>query len=226
MRTLSTGKINIEAKLVFPNDVAVTSNGDIVVIDTSRYVKFFDENGNYTGFSSTLIDKVEPRTGIKTKCVATSSAGKHLVGDINRRMITIHEKQTGGKDLVSSSGKISLTIMPRYLAVSKNQQVIVSDWESKKAVSMTMSGQQLFTINTWKVNGKSDAKPYGLTFDPEGNIYIVVRRSNDSHIHQYTNKGEFVKCIAQKLYHPNGLAWYKDALYVANQRSVLIYKQE
>ena len=133
---------------------------DIVVIDTSKFVKFFEENGNYTGFSSMLIDKVEPRTEMKTKC----STGQYLVGDNNRRMVTIHEKQTGGKDF--SSAKISLPIMPRYLAVSKNQQVIVSDLETKKAVSLTMSGQQLFAIHT--------RKPYRLSFDPEGNFSTLL----------------------------------------------------
>ena len=165
-RTLFTWKTNIQAKFVYSHDVLVTPHEDIVVIDTSKFVKFFQENGNYTGFSSMLIDKVEP--GMKTNCLATRSTGQYLIGDNNRRMITIHEKQTGGKDFSPdfSSGKISLTTMPRYLAVFKNQQVIVSDWETKKAVSLTMSGQQLFAIHT--------RKPYGLSFDPEGNVSTLL----------------------------------------------------
>ena len=213
-----------EAKLIQPNDVAVTSNNVLVITDTSKYVKLFQSSGQYMRSICTLTQGENPDTKVETRCVAVSSQGFIVVGDKKRELITIHHETN---NLFYNS--IKTGIRPCYLEVTNKQNILVSKWKSRAVHAYNMeSGKEVFVIDSWKRAGESgDAEPHGLASDSEGNVYIVVRKRyayNDGHVHVYNEQGQYLQCIVKGLFDPCGLAWWNNSLYIADaKKGVKLY---
>ena len=209
-----TSPDNKEAKLIKPTDVAVTPKNNIIIItDTSKYIKLFHPDGQYMRSICTLTQDENPDTKVDTWCVAVSSQGFIMVGDIERRLITIHSESDN-----SFYKSIKTRIEPLSIAVTSQLNILVSNWQESKVIAYNMeTGGVEFVIGRWKLAGESeDAHPMGLACDTEGKVYIVVRTYDTGHVHVYNEQGQYPQCIVKGLYCPQGLAWYNNSLYIAD----------
>ena len=208
-----TSPDNKEAKLINPNDVAVTPNNKIIITDTSKYIKLFHPDGRYMRSICTLTQDENPDTKVTTQCVAVSSQGFILVGDNKRCLITIHSESDN-----SFYKSIKTSIGPDHIAVTSQLNILVSNYNERKVIAYNMeSGGEVFVIDSCKLAGEpGNAKPLGLACDTEGSVYIAVRTYDTGHVHVYNEQGQYLQCIVKGLSHPYGLAWYNNSLYVAD----------
>ena len=210
-----TSPDNKEAKLIEPNNVAVTPNNIIIITDTSKYIKLFHPDGQYMRSICTLTQDENPDTKVDTWCVAVSSQGFIMVGDTRRGLITIHSESDN-----SFYKSIKTSIKPRYIAVTSQHNILVSNWDESKVIAYNMeTGDKVFVINRCKLAGVSrGATPMGLACDTEGKVYIAVRTLvlNTGHVHVYNEQGQYLQCIVKGLYCPQGLAWYNNSLYITD----------
>ena len=210
-----TSPDNKEAKLIEPNDVAVTPKNKIIITDTSKYIKLFHPDGQYMRSICTLTQDENPDTKVNTGCVAVSSQGFIVVDDTERGLITIHHESDS-----SLFKYIKTSIRPVCIAVTSTNNILVSDWRESKVIAYNMeTGGELFVIDSWELDGEpGNAKPGGLACDTEGSVYIVVRTldANTGHVHVYNEQGQYLQCIVKGLYCPQGLAWCNNSLYIAD----------
>ena len=219
---------NPEGKLYHPRFVAVTSNNNIVItdLDQSTGIKIFDVNGSFVRSFSTL--PPGEKTGSSVLSIGVSNQDEIIVGDWNNQCITIH---TQSGTLIK---KTHTPLKPTNLATNSHL-IIISDWMTRKAKGMTRDGRVVFTIDRFKVDGK-EGGPDGITCDSNDDLFIAVMQVmdesdsswylNTGHIHQYDSNGTFTRCIIRDLYCPIGLAMYNGKLYIANDKSILVYCQE
>ena len=211
-----TSPDNKEAKLINPHYVAVTPNKKIVITDTSKYIKLFHPDGRYMRSICTLTQDENPDTKVNTRCVAVSSQGFIVVGDIERGLITIHSESDN-----SFYKSIKTSVGPLRIAVTSTNNILVSNWGERKVIAYNMeSGGELFVIDSWKLAGVSGyAGPWGLACDTEGNVYIAVSTEefNTGHVHVYNEQGQYLQCIVKGLFEPSGLAWCNNSLYIADR---------
>ncbi|XP_072049255.1 uncharacterized protein [Amphiura filiformis] len=215
-------------ELVHPWDVAFTTQGQLVVTDQSKNVKMYDVNSNTMFSFSTLSPDEDPSTEVTTSGVAVTPMDDIIVGDSSRKVVTIHSKAGAWEPR-----KITVPINPVYVASNNRRSILISDWTERKVIAMNFHGETLYNIDDFKVEGHVSA-PMGLACDIDCNVYIAVIKYNETtgkviagtgHIHQYDNKGTFIRCIAKGLYVPRGVALSNQgSLYVANETSILIYK--
>ncbi len=222
-----------ESKLNRPSATAVTSEGQIVVVDRSQYVKMFDGSGVY--LQSFCLPE---GATMYSKSVATT---KHhiVVGESTTGMITIHDH--GGFVLTS----FKASVKPNHLAVNSKQRILICQSgigthlasSKPKAKVLSLTGEDILTIGSFTLRDHgfvldiSETQLYGITSDRDDNMYIVVRpdpklcsaKTNRGHIHKYDKNGNFVACILSGLYMPKGIAWSNDSLYVADNRNVKIF---
>ena len=227
--TIKSHPTNPAGKLLYPFSVAVTSDNRVVITDQSTYINIFHVNGSFVNSFSTLApgEKPVPRVNGSGFGIALSNKNEIIVGDYDRQCITIH----------TQSGvfikKVPTSIIPWHLATNSHL-IIISDWEARKVIGMTRDGKVVFTLDTFLVDGKVGL-PDGITCDSNDDVYIAVREVDEStgnayvntgHIHQYDSNGVFTRCIIRDLYFPRGLTLSKGKLYVANDKSILVYGQE
>ncbi|XP_072048853.1 uncharacterized protein [Amphiura filiformis] len=217
-----------EAWMVSTRDVAVTSHGQIAIVDTeSQYVKLFNEKGTYLRMFSVGTDE---RQSIEVQpwSISVASNGDILVGCRIRKVITIHDGDD--EKLVNT---VNLSIHPHFMATNNKQYIFVSDWEVKKVHAVNYAGDVIFSLESFTVDGKP-GKPAGLTCDEENHVYIAVSQydpannhsiTNTGHIHQYSPWGRFMRCIITNMYFPRGITWYNDIIHAANFTGVSMYSK-
>ena len=239
-----------ETKLLYPTDVAFTSPQHLAVVDQTRFVKIFDKEGAFL-YSFTIkggTDRQEERP--KAYSIEVASDGQILVGDVRRKVITIHKELDSTWEWI---GKVVLDIEPHFLAIGDFQNghqnyqqngghhVLVCDWKSGlvKAVDLAAAEDSaiIFQIDSFTVDGYHGL-PKGVAFDNDNQrFFLAVSRLDDStnkknvyintgHIHEYSNSGQFQRCICKGLNHPRGMRWHKGTLYIANTYSVVILRVE
>lgn len=217
-------------EIIHPWDVAMTTKGQLVLSDQSKFIKLYDMNANMLSNFSVLSPDEDPLTEVTTSGVAVTPLDDIIVGDSSRSVVTIHSKDGNWVPR-----KIHVPIRPVYVACNNRRHIFISDWLEKKVIAMSFQGDILFQINNFKVDGRTSV-PKGLTCDPEGNVYIAVVIYNErtgkvvagtGHIHQYDNDGVFVGCILKGLYVPRGITISNQgAIYVANQTSIVIISRQ
>ena len=227
--TVKSHPTNPAGKLLYPVRVAVTSDNNVVITDQSTNIKIFHVNGSFVKSFSTLApgEKSVPRVKAFAIGIAVSNQNEIMVGDRDRQCITIH----------THSGvfikKLLTPIIPFYFATNSHL-IIISDWKARKVIGMTRDEEVVFTLDRFVVNGEGGV-PDGITCDSNDDVYIAVKKVNEStgygiantgHIHQYDRNGVFIRCIIRDLYCPHGLAMSKGKLYIANDTSILVYSQE
>ncbi|XP_072049756.1 uncharacterized protein [Amphiura filiformis] len=218
-----------EARMISPQDVAITSRSEIAIADTeSQYVKIFNEKGTYLRMFSVLSDENQT-TMVQPFSISVASNGDILVSCVTRKLITIHDADDGR--LIST---VKLNIKPHYMTTNNNQQIFVCDWAVKKVHAVNYAGDVIFSLESFTVDGKP-GMPAGITCDEEYHIYIAVMHfnpadndcpfANTGHIHQYSHWGRFIRCIITNMYSPRGVTWHNDTIYVANARCVSMYRR-
>ena len=228
-----------------PVDVAVTLDNQLAVANESRNVwldKLFKGYGTKEEGNFTITENETQSTPGNVNAVAVSRTNRILAHDCSRNKVTLHDldgtrirlidlKYNSERNFLGRPknllGKVDSNDHSNYLAVTSNNYIVISDYLSRKLIAVKMSGDVVFQIDNWLVDGNALARPRGVTCDEDDNIYVAVHPGgfNTSHVHMYDISGVFRSCIATGLFCPFGMAWSNGSLYIANGNSVLIYKK-
>ncbi len=195
--------------------LAVTSLGDILVADDSRYMKVFNINGKYQHCFTTS----------QSSDIALDRLGNVVAGD------TVYTYPEGKfKSTLNCYGE-------RHIAINSRDQIIFNYFSASsiydKIVVMDFYGNEVLTF-TPEVNEDVTDKlviVQGIKCDVHDNIYVAmsVRRNYEvmprtGHIHKYNPSGVFTRCIASGLQNPTDLALEQNgSLFVADFSSILVY---
>ena len=219
--------------LLYPCDVAITSQQNLVVVDASYLAKIFNIHGSYIRSINTLTPEEDPSTWVNNPVMVSVTCNNEIIiANSHNWILTVHREIDGWQPR-----KIKLDIQPIFLSTNRLGHILVTGDKDKDKASvvkaLTTSGQEVYTIDAFMVDGKVGG-PEGLVCDETGCVYIAVMKFNEKtgnvflntgHIHQYDHRGNFMKCIIQGIYSPYGLTMSKSGsdLYVANMKSVLKY---
>ena len=248
-----TGKCGYKFTLECPNanenfkrpvDVAVTLDNQLAVAGESPNVWLYklckENSGERKGNFTTVTENETPNTQDSINAVAVSRHNRILAHDCSKNKVTLHDidgprirlidlkyNSERGFLRVNQLGKVDANDHSSYLSVTRNNYILISDYLSRKMTAVKMSGDVIFQVNTWHVDGNAQSRPRGVTCDEDDNIYVAVHPGgfNSSHVHVYNISGEFRSCIATGLFCPFGMAWSNGSLYIANGNSVLIYEK-
>ena len=202
-----------------PIAIASINNQFMVVDNTNGVIEMYKEDG-FLAFQFTTLPLNEVGT-FKTDLwsIAAKKNGHILVGDAQRKVVTVHRPTDGG--ILST---MPVTTTPRFLAVDCNDRVVISGDDEKQVAVIDDNGTTLLTIKP-TVDGQQVGCCQGVCCDGS-DIYIAMVNGNDTgHIHHYDSHGTFIKCIAKGLHDPLGITFTSDSkqLLVANRYSVKIY---
>ena len=197
----------------------VVSTGYILVLDTTKFIKVFQQDGSYYGCFS---------NGCENKLIAVNRDQHVLLGDPGNKIMTFHTCPDGqliktnkydvgpvsdyGSIVVNSKNQILHRFRPRDSVYSK---VIASD----------DSGKQVFAFTPRIDEDMAGAYvcPVGIVCDTYDNIYVAMY-ADTGHVHKYSPTGTFLGCLAKGLPSPWDLSITHDdtSLVVANYNSILI----
>ena len=158
------------------------------------------------------------KTDVNLCSIAAKKNGHILVGDVKRKVVTVHRPTDGG--ILST---MPVTTSPYFLAVDCNDRVVISGYEKQVAV-IDDNGTTLLTIKPI-IDGQQVRYCKGVCCDGS-DIYIAMVNDIDTgHIHHYDSCGRLISCIATGLYSPCGITLTSDRkqLLVADCYSVKIY---
>ncbi|XP_072017605.1 uncharacterized protein [Amphiura filiformis] len=252
--SMKSDKTRREAKILYPTDVAFTSPIQIGVVDQTRFVKIFNKEGAFLNSFNIKSDTDGRDERPKAYSIEVASDGRIFVGDIRRKVITIHKELNGKFERVR---KVNLNIEPHFLATGDFQNghhdsnqngcqssdhVVACDWKAGQVNGIDLEIEDkadniIFQIDSFKVDGHPGL-PKGVACDRDNHqLFIAVSRLDESgkrrnvykntgHIHQYTTTGKFECCIHNGLNHPRGMTWHQGALYIANTNSVAVLRIE
>ena len=200
-----------------PYAIASIINQFMVVDNTNRVINMYKEDGSLAFQFITLPLNEVDKTDLWS--IAAKKNGHILVGDVKRKVVTVHRPTDGG--ILST---MSVTTIPRFLAVDCNDRVVISGSDEKQVAVIDDNGTTLLTIKP-TIDGQQVDYCQGVCCDGS-DIYIAVVNCNDTgHIHHYNSCGRFMRCIAKGLYNPLGITLTSDSkqLAIADYYSVKIY---
>ncbi|XP_072017604.1 uncharacterized protein [Amphiura filiformis] len=173
-----------ETKHLYPTDVAFTSPKHVAVVDQTRFVKIFDKEGAFL-YSFNIkggTDSHEDRP--KAYSIEVALDGQILVGDVRRKVITIHKELDSTWEWV---GKVNLNIEPHFLAVGNFQNgrqndhqngrhhVLVCDWKAGLVTAVDLAIEDsadntIFHIDSFMVDGHPGL-PKGVAYDDDNHFF-------------------------------------------------------
>lgn len=237
-------------ELVNAQGIAVSADGNYLVVDGTTIVKVFHADGQYSSSFTTLSEDSPKGIRASASCITVNASnGDVLVGDYHREMITVHD---GGSFKIKK--EVHVGLKPVHIAVNAQNQILVTvlfqepaevvatnlfflvlkqNQAGGKVVAFDYDGDEVFTIVP--VMSGELAKPFGVAYDSDGGLYVALSKfdlksrmtkPNTGHIHYYNGKGEFVKCVVKGLHWPLGIALRKDVLAVADNDNVKVFKPE
>ena len=149
---------NLQDKLLYSTDLALTPSHQLVIVDQSEYVKLYDTKQSFKLCNTicTLTQDEDPNSTVVTNSVAVTPEGNIIIGYAGRRLITIHSESTGWEPR-----KVEIPIMPVVLATNNHGLILVSGkkGEGKQWVVMAIddNGKRVFTIDHFSVDGEKGA---------------------------------------------------------------------
>ena len=202
-----------------PFGIACINNQFMVVDNTNRVIKMYKEDGSLAFQFTTLPLNEVGKTYVNLWSIAAKKNGHILVGDVDRKVVTVHRPTDGG--ILST---MPVTTTPRFLAVDCNDIVVISGYGENQVAVIDENSTTLLTIKP-TIDGQQVNYCQCVCCDGS-DIYIAVDNGNDTgHIHHYDSCGRFISCIAKGLYAPRGITLTSDRkqLAVADFYSVKIY---
>ncbi|XP_071803976.1 uncharacterized protein [Asterias amurensis] len=193
--------------LTRPSSMAVNKNDELIVLDKET-VKIFSRNYQ-------LLHQFNP--GIKPSCIAVDDNNLIAGGSRTKAEISLHKPAGSLIRTLSAPG------IGGYLTTYK-QQLIYTNWDDKKLVSVTYNGEMVFSVDI-----NQPGWPQGVCCDKNGSIYVAVWRGaySSSQIHHYSPDGKYIGCIIKDCDCPRGITITPAGdLVVATERVVKIYQHE
>ncbi|XP_038065287.1 E3 ubiquitin-protein ligase TRIM56-like [Patiria miniata] len=220
--TFFTSDWTYEAFIKFadkPRDVA-SIDDRIVVADNTAAVKVYDAQRSLAFRFVTTPPGTDTKTPVNIVSVAVKKDGVIVVGDVERKVVTEHRSTDG--ELLRT---IPTNVPPYFLDVGETDKLLLSGLDTGDVEEIDGVGTAKFTVRP-VIAGEDQVSCGGVCYGEEGNFYVVVhgKESHIGHVHQYTSAGEFLGCVAQDLYDPNGIALTtRGELAVADCFSVKVY---
>ena len=195
----------------------------MVVSTKSDRVNVYNRDGTREFDFSTVPKHLHGDFNVHLRGVAVKKIGTIIVGDVSNAGISEH---------FLPDGSILRTIFkkpykqPYNLAVDSQDRIVVGD-RGSEVVVIDDNGDTLITI-TPTIGGVNEVKCVSMVCDGSG-IYITVSfeiyNERRSHIHQYDNEGEFLKCIIKDLFCPLAIQFTSDGqrLAVADTPEIKMY---
>ena len=206
-------------------DVAVTSIGQLVLVDKSHNVRIFSKDGKFLRNIATPKVSERPDPAGRPRSVTVyQKGGKEymVVGYHGVCFLTIHHIAAG-----SIIAKLSPTIRPGCLAMTNDNHIIASDYDAGKVVVLSTSGQTLVSIETTTQGSRLRAS--GVCTDALGHIYVAVHypEKGTAQIRRYNAAGKFLTSVAEGLQNPQNIAFTRHntpRLVVADEDTVKLFK--
>ncbi|XP_071807880.1 uncharacterized protein [Asterias amurensis] len=196
--------------LIHPRRVTVNKKDELIVVDNTK-VKIF--NRKYKCLNCFTLSG---QPTIQPSCIAVDDNNHIAVGYVH-----------GEISLYRQDGSLISTLLAQgiggFLTINK-QQLIYTNWDNKKLVSIDYNGDIVFSVDI-----NHNMLPRGLCCDKDGSIYVAAwdKLSPSGDIHHYSPDGKYIGCIVKGCVHPNGITFTPVGdLVVATYTSVKIYKQE
>ena len=190
-----------QSEVSLPWDVTVNKDGTYFVTDLSPSVKVFDAKGRFIfnfhtipPISNHLQEFDETLVGI-----TLDNNGTLLIGEAETKYISRNTQE--GKHLKS----IKVNVIPRFLSVTADSNIIVSAWEKDQGVQILSSqGQLLLTLDAplniteWETTGVCYRN---------GFIYVCNCTDNKAArgVYCFSVLGECVGCMTSDVSNPFGL---------------------
>lgn len=166
-----------------PRGIAIDLKNNILVTDTgNKRVVVYDSDLNYiTQFGSAGFDKGQFDEPVG---ITVSETGDIAVADTWNRRIQVFEPDESGQIYIPITefsveawfGQ-SLENKP-FLTFSPYGTIIISDPEGSRLLEFTTEGKFIRGWHDLAVSSEFFSQPYGLDFDPEGNLWV-----SDSSMH-------------------------------------------
>ncbi|XP_071807752.1 uncharacterized protein [Asterias amurensis] len=220
----STGKVANALQVQAGAHSIVEAQDKLVVVSTeSDRVNVYNRDGTREFDFGTVPEHLHGRDfNVNLRGVAVKRMGTIIVGDVSNTSISEHFPDGSILRLIFFKGDKQ----PFDLAVDSQDRIVVGD-RSSEVVVIDDNGDTLITIKP-TIGGVNKVKCVSMVCDGSG-IYITVsfRIDNErhSHIHQYDNEGNFLKCIIKDLFCPMAIQFTSDGqrLAVADTPETKIY---
>ncbi|XP_072043654.1 uncharacterized protein [Amphiura filiformis] len=243
MIQLTSPEAEKDKQIGIVQDIAVSLQGYIVVICRfSRFVHVFNSDGTHLHCFSILATEEDHNAEVNPRCVAIDREGNVLVGDVKRKLITIHTCPEG--KLVKRIQCCIAGLQVGMTINSKNQIVYSCSCESPSLICKVVhvidnSGNNILTFKPKIDEMSGDETDAGciliihVACDSKDSIYVamcIIDRQdspvpNTGHLHQYNPTYAYMRCIDKGIEEPWDLAIAPDgSLIIANDNSLLIYE--
>ena len=198
----------------YPDGIVMNTNGDYFITDYTQHVKKFDLSGDFqdqfpaVSHQNVTSDEGDHKLQGLTK-YACDEEEYLLVGEVNEKYISKHYYDG------THIGSVKVKITPQFLAVTANENIIVSAWDLGTGVQiLDPNGRLLFTLNS--PQGVNYWKPSGVCYHKDINDIVFVANyggdTDESGIFCFsTSNGEYLGCSNDDVRCPKGLALSEDA---------------
>ena len=192
-----------ENKFKTPFAVAALKSGDIAITDyEAEDVKVFSTQGIHV---MTITEGIKYPRGI-----AANSKEQIIVLDCQLRQLTVHDPKSGKLIRTipgSDSRNNKVLVDPFYVAVTPNDNIIVTDTASPHLKFFSPTGEYLANYGRYGMGDREILQPYGVCCDDYGHIFVADNKNH--RVHVILPDGQFLQFLVTKddgCWHPMGVA--------------------
>ncbi|XP_072034834.1 uncharacterized protein [Amphiura filiformis] len=208
-------------------DVAFNSIGHLFVVDQSKIVQRFSNEGGYLRQFSVLPTDQPRHTKVCSSCIAIDNKDCIYVGDFLRSVVSVFN------DSERHIRTVNVSVPPMFLAVNDHMEVLVT-----RGITRGEKSSRVLTVNMSRTDGPTqkyelENVPYvsGVVWDNRTMGFFVASQEDKrgkGQVHYYSSNGEYVKTVVEtKLNNPLGLALSSTGLLVvADLFSVKVFSSE
>lgn len=179
---------------VWPNCLAVTSRGHIIVTDRKkRAVCVYDQTGTCINAWADELWRGEFEIDLRPHGVCVNSKQQIFVSDTVLNTIKVYDPDGGDPvyQFCSKGHQVGQLSLPFYLSMDKRDQIVISDNMNYCVKVFDENGNYKFKIGSGTEWGKrAFQSPYGVVVDNEENIFIADNLGGK--IAVYDDNGDFI----------------------------------
>ncbi|XP_038077512.1 tripartite motif-containing protein 2-like [Patiria miniata] len=219
---------NPDGQLQKPSDIAISTDNQLMVIDTPA-VKVFNKQRKLTlqfvpgkVTTSPIKDNTEEEPESDLRCIAVDYKNQIAIGDKGKKIVSLH--QVDGS-LIKT---IPAELIGKHLAIGSMERIIYTNLQTRLLMASDFKGQEIFSFHTLTPENPA-YEPTGVCCDNSGDIYVAIQatvKGQKGEIHHFSPKGEHIACVARGLNSPYGITFTPEGdLAVADVHNVKIYQR-
>lgn len=196
-------------QVLSPADVAVCSNGRILVADTNNHrIQIFDGRGTFIrefGSYGRELGRFNSPTGI---CIAHD--GRIAVTDHNNNRVQLFSSRGIFQTAMSCCGNDDNLKGPRGVATDEEGQILVVDQQNHRIVVYSADGQFVQEFGSLGTGNGQFNNPMYIALDQDGNTFVTD--SCNHRVQVFDLGGNFVKKFGRpgtgegEFHYPSGIA--------------------